>query len=191
MLLLFCLIEQLQTPLHLRQPEVVISLVSDCFQAIRLLLEPIPSSSFDRLEALYSFATREGFINFFHQSTEIDLERMVILTSLLAFMAPYQSDCKQITDYLKDQLQRRRRELAYLLSRPVLASFLRRTDTFQLYQEWLYSLRETKRGKEMEKTSQLSPAQTSLLTENSPSSAIEIEESSESELGWPIFFLLP
>lgn len=137
MLLLFCLIEQLQTPIHLRQPEVIISLTTDCFNSIRSLLEPLPGSSFDRLVTIYTFATNDGFINFFHHSPDIELERIVILNNLLGVMAPYEQDAKQLTIFLKDQLQLRRKELCYLLDKPQLIHFLRRTETFQLLQQWL------------------------------------------------------
>jgi hypothetical protein len=137
MLLLFCLIEQLQTPLRLRQPEVIISLTTDCFHAIRALLEPLPGSSFDRLEALYSFATSGGFLDFFLSSPDLELERIVIQSNLHNIMTPYEQDAKQLTIYLKDQLLLRRRELIYLMNKPSLLHFLRKQETYQLVQEWL------------------------------------------------------
>lgn len=137
MLLLFCLIEQLQTPLRLRQPEVILSLTTDCFHSIRALLEPLPGSSFDRLETLYAFATSGGFIDFFLSSPDLELERIVIQSNLHNIMTPYEQDAKQLTIYLKDQLLLRRRELLYLMNKPTLLHFLRKQDTFQLIQEWL------------------------------------------------------
>lgn len=137
MLLLFCLIEQLQTPLRLRQPEVILSLTTDCFHSIRALLEPLPGSSFDRLEALYAFATSGGFIEFLLSSPDLELERIVIQSNLHNIMTPYEQDAKQLTIYLKDQLLLRRRELLYLMNKPTLLHFLRKQDTFQLVQEWL------------------------------------------------------
>ena len=105
MLLLFCLIEQLQTPIHLRQSEVIISLTTDCFNSIRNLLEPLPGSSFDRLVTIYTFATSGGFIEYFQSSPDIELERIVILNNLQGVMEPYEKDAKQLTIFLKDQLQ--------------------------------------------------------------------------------------
>jgi hypothetical protein len=146
MLLLFCLIEQLQTPLRLRQPEVILSLTTDCFHAIRALLEPLPGSSFDRLEALYSFANSEGFLDFFLSSPELELERIVIQSNLHNIMTPYEQDAKQLTIYLKDQLLLRRRELLYLMNKPSLLHFLRKQETFQLVQEWLQASYPAEQG---------------------------------------------
>jgi hypothetical protein len=137
MLLLFCLIEQLQTPLRLRQPEVILSLTTDCFHAIRALLEPLAGSSFDRLETLYAFSTSGGFIDFFLSSPDLELERIVIQSNLHNIMTPYEQDARQLTIYLKDQLLLRRRELLYLMNKPSLLHFLRKQETFQLFREWL------------------------------------------------------
>lgn len=146
MLLLFCMIEQLQTPLHLRQPEVILSLTTDCFHSIRALLEPLPGSSFDRLETLYAFSTSGGFIDFFLSSPDVELERIVIQSNLHNIMTPYEQDAKQLTIYLKDQLLLRRRELLYVMNKPSLPHFLRKQETFQLVREWLQESHSPEEG---------------------------------------------
>jgi hypothetical protein len=137
MLLLFCIVEQLQTPIRLRQPELIEALGRDCYFDIKRLLDMLPGSSSDRFTTVFEFISHGGYLDFFLSSPDVELERVVVLNNLNNAMVPYQDDAKQITTFLKDGLQLRRRELSHLVSKPQLLHFLRRQETFSLFQEYL------------------------------------------------------
>lgn len=141
MLLLFCLIEQLQTPVRMRTPEALYSLCEDCYHAMFALLHPIPNSSPERLTTLRDFVLDGGYLNFLLMSPDIDLEREVILNNLNNIMAPYEDEAAGMALVMKDTLQQRRNELAALVAKPHLVNYLRRQETAPLLQEWLVALR--------------------------------------------------
>jgi hypothetical protein len=141
MLLLFCLIEQLQTPIRLRTPEALYSLCDDCYAAVMAVITPIPNSSPDRLTDLRDFTLQGGFLNFMLTCPNIDLEREVILNNLNQIMAPYEDEAAGMAMVMKDTLQQRRNELAALVAKPHLVNYLRRQETAPLLQEWLVALR--------------------------------------------------
>eukprot|EP00602_Paraphysomonas_sp_CaronLab_P007996 CAMPEP_0185034232 /NCGR_PEP_ID=MMETSP1103-20130426/23917_1 /TAXON_ID=36769 /ORGANISM="Paraphysomonas bandaiensis, Strain Caron Lab Isolate" /LENGTH=394 /DNA_ID=CAMNT_0027570805 /DNA_START=31 /DNA_END=1215 /DNA_ORIENTATION=+ len=140
-LLMFCLIEQLQCPVHLRDPQVILSLAEDCYRQIYSILCPLQSSCSERLQAFWEFLVSGGFLDFFLMSQDVELERAVLLNNLNQIMAPYQDDAAQLALFLKDSLQARRRELSTLITRPMLINYLRHQDTFKLIQEWLLDVK--------------------------------------------------
>ena len=140
-LLLYCLVEQFQTPVHLRTPEALHSLIEDCYQAAFTLLSPIANSSPERLTVLKEFILHRGFLEFLLTSPSIDLERVVILRAMSNIMAPYEEEANQMALQMKHNLQTRRLELAALIAKPQLVNFLRRQDTSPLLQDWLMDLR--------------------------------------------------
>ena len=141
MILLYCLLEQFQAPIHLRSPEALHTLVQDCYTAVMNVLTPIPNSSPERLTLIKEFILERGFLDYLLTSPHIDLEREVILNNLNRMMQPYEDEAAGMALVLKDSLQQRRKDLAALVAKPQLVNFLRRQDTSPLLQEWLLALR--------------------------------------------------
>lgn len=142
-----CMIEQLQTPLRLRNIEVIQSLIDDCYSAVHSVLLPIMSvDTMAKLSIIKEYIS-SGFIEFFMLSPEAEIERSIILACLTSLLQPYQAETTQLLTFLENKLLERRRELTTLVSNPTLLSFLKHRDTFKIVSLWLVNRDDPKMAK--------------------------------------------